>query len=386
MKKQLLIFLTILLGIHAFPELKYIEIGTKQNLPMIQIKTVEDFEAIIKAYDISLIFLQSDSYSKVGSSSVSNFSDAFVIAGNTYFLFSLEGYKTLADYKKGKGEGYKNSSDYEKAKKLGIENGEFFYYTERNSFKNLEDAEDAYKKGFVLYETFRNRPRTENLFPKVPAQNQKILIEENPKNKESDAYYEAQKRGYENYEDYKEYLDYTAKGFNTKDEAILAKSKGFSQADEFKTATAAGFIDKDEYKTAEKLGLTSKSDFIKYNEITTSINNIVENQRLNKKDSAVYYFIQNLQKGDYALSALSKSLIKDYDFYSTELKNSLDLYINDIKSKREYDQKLQDRKKKNNILNIPSFFTENELRIFFNLVSDPQLGSYSSQTEIFKKN
>ena len=79
-------------------------------------------------------------------------------------------------------------------------------------------------------------------------------------------------------------------------------------------------------------------------------------------------------------------MIKDYDFYSTELKNSLDLYINDIKSKREYDQKLQDRKKKNNILNIPSFFTENELRIFFNLVSDPQLGSYSSQTEIFKKN
>ena len=353
---------------------------------MIQIKTIEDFEAIIKAYDISLIFLQSDSYSKLGSSSVSNFSDAFVIAGNTYFLFSLEGYKTLADYKKGKGEGYKNPSDYEKAKQLGIENGEFFYYCERNSFTNLEDAEDAYKNGFVLYESFRKRTVPENLFPKGPAQNQKILIEGNPKNKESDAYYEAQKRGYVNYVDYKEYLDYTAKGFNTKDEAILAKSKGFSQADEFKTATAAGFVDKDEYKAAEKLGLTTKSDFIKYNEITTSINNIVENQRLNKKDSAIYYFIQSLQKGDYALSALSKSLIKDYDFYSTELKNSLDLYINDIKSKREYDQKLQDRKKKNNILNIPSFFTENELRIFLNLVSDPQLGSYSSQTEIFKKN
>lgn len=386
MKKQLLIFLTILLGIHAFPELKYIEIDSKQNLPMIQIKTVEDFEAIIKTYDISLIFLQSDSYSKLGSSSVSNFSDAFVIAENTYFLFPLEGYKTLADYKIGKSEGYKNSSDFEKAKQFGIENGEFFYYCERNSFTKLEDAEDAYKNGFVLYETFRNRPRTENLFPKAPAQNQKILIEGNPKNKESEAYYEAKKLGYVNYVDYKEYLDYTTRGFNTKDESILAKSKGFSQADEFKTATAAGFVDKDEYKAAEKLGLTTKSDFIKYNEITTSINNIVENQRLNKKDSAIYYFIQNLQKGDYALSALSKSLIKDYDFYSTELKNSLDLYINDIKSKREYDQKLQDRKKKNNILNIPIFFTENELRIFFNLVSDPQLGSYSSQTEIFKKN
>ena len=383
MKKQLLIFLTILLGIHAFSELKYIEIGTKQNLPMIQIKTVEDFEAIIKTYDISLIFLQSDSLSKLGSS---NSSEAFVIAENTYFLFPLEGYKTLADYKKGKSEGYKNSSDFEKAKQLGIENGEFFYYCERNSFTKLEDAEDAYKNGFVLYESFRKRTVPENLFPKAPAQNQKILIEGNPKNKESEAYYEAKKLGYVNYVDYKEYLDYTTRGFNTKDESILAKSKGFSQAEEFKTATAAGFVDKDEYKAAEKLGLTTKSDFIKYNEITTSINNIVENQRLNKKDSAIYYFIQNLQKGDYALSALSKSLIKDYDFYSTELKNSLDLYINDIKSKREYDQKLQDRKKKNNILNIPNFFTENELRIFFNLVSDPQLGSYSSQTEIFKKN
>ena len=55
MKKQLLTVFTILFGIHAFPELKYIEIDSKQNLPMIRIKTVDDFEAIIKAYDISLI-------------------------------------------------------------------------------------------------------------------------------------------------------------------------------------------------------------------------------------------------------------------------------------------------------------------------------------------
>lgn len=126
------VILMFVSGIHAFPEQIYIEIGSKQNLPMIRIKTVEDFEAIIKAYDISLIFLQYDSDPNFGASSSPKSSDAFVIVGNTYFAFSLEGYKTLADYKIGKSEGYKNSADYEKAKKLGIENGEFFYYCERN--------------------------------------------------------------------------------------------------------------------------------------------------------------------------------------------------------------------------------------------------------------
>ena len=127
------VILMFVSGIHAFPEQRYIEIGSKQNLPMIRIKTVEDFEAIIKAYDISLIFLQYDSNPNFGASSSPKSSDAFVIVGNTYFAFSLEGYKTLADYKKGKSEGYKNSSDYEKAKQLGIENGEFFYYCEMKS-------------------------------------------------------------------------------------------------------------------------------------------------------------------------------------------------------------------------------------------------------------
>lgn len=228
MKKQLLIFLTILLGIHAFSELKYIEIGTKQNLPMIQIKTVEDFEAIIKTYDISLIFLQSDSLSKLGSS---NSSEAFVIAENTYFLFPLEGYKTLADYKKGKSEGYKNSSDFEKAKQLGIENGEFFYYCERNSFTKLEDAEDAYKNGFVLYSIAKKQSSVEKMFSPI----EKLLVfnENPPQNKESEAYYEAKKLGYENYEDYKKYLDYTAKGFKTRENMLIAENNGFEKGEDY---------------------------------------------------------------------------------------------------------------------------------------------------------
>ena len=266
MKKQLLIFLTILLGIHAFPELKYIEIDSKQNLPMIRIKTVDDFEAIIKAYDISLIFLQSDSLSKLGSS---NSSEAFVIAENTYFLFPLEGYKTLADYKKGKSEGYKNSSDFEKAKQLGIENGEFFYYCERNSFTKLEDAEDAYKNGFVLYSTVKKQSSVEKMIS--PLQSLIVFNENPPKNKESEAYYEAKELGYVNYVDYKEYLDYTSKGFKTKEDMQIANNNGFEKEDDYYNAKKKGVESYDEYELTNfsspirsEYSLTNNSDTLNF--------------------------------------------------------------------------------------------------------------------------
>ncbi|MBB5224734.1 M23 family metallopeptidase [Treponema ruminis] len=269
MKRILFIIQIIILGIHAFPELKYIEIDSKQNLPMIRIKTVDDFEAIIKAYDISLIFLQSDSYSKPGSSTVPKSSDAFVIAGNTYFIFSLEGYKTLADYKKGKSEGYKNPSDYEKAKQLGIENGEFFYYCERNSFTNLEDAEDAYKNGFVLYSTVKKQSSVEKMVS--PLQSLIVFNENPPKNKESEAYYGAKELGYVNYVDYKDYLDYTSKGFKTKEDSQIAENNGFEKGDDYYNAKEKGIESYDDYELTNfsspiksEYTLSEKSDVLNF--------------------------------------------------------------------------------------------------------------------------
>ena len=382
MKRIFAIIAAIFLTNCAFADLKYIEIESKQNLPMIRIKTIEDFEAIINAYDISLVFLQYDSDLRPGFNSVSKNSEAFIIAGNTYFVFSMEGYKTLSDYKSGKTANFKTSSDYEKAKSLGIGNAEFFYYYDRNSFQNINDANNAYKNGFVFYTAFRTQSASEQVFS---SSNKLVFNENNPRNNESEAYYEAKKLGYVNYTDYKEYKDYTAKGFITKEEYLSAKAKGFYNADEVKTAEEAGFINKEEFTNAQKLGLKTKSDFTDYTEITVSIDKISKDAKIEKKNAIVVYFMNKLPKGEMSLSVLSNTLKDDFSENSPELRKALNFYANDVKNQGEYDKKQRDRYSRNQTIDIANLFYTENLKKFFKEVNISQIGSYNENTEIFRR-
>lgn len=386
MKKFFSKILIALLSFSAFSELKYVEICSIQNLPVIKIKTIEDFEEIIKNYNIPIVFIKHDSETKPSFQSSAKFTDnseALVLTGNTYFTFNLEGYNTLADYKAGNNANFKNSTDYMRAKSLGIENSEFFYYYSRNSFRNIEDANNAYKSGFVFYKVFRQVTPSEKMF--LQSQKQLVLNENISRNEESDKYYDAKKLGYNDYSSYKEYIDYTANGFKTKDEYLLAKSKGFYRATDFKTATDAGFSDGEEYNEALKLGLKTKSDLTAFTEITSSIDKIISEKKSNKMNATIYYFIHCLPKGEMSISVLSKSLEETYSSNSDELKNALNIYENDLKNQRELEQKRQDRKKTKNLLNINTFFSTNNLKKFFNDNDISMLGSYSEKTEIFKR-
>lgn len=377
MKKFIILILTFFNIFNAFAELRYIEIDSKQNLPMIRIKKIDDFEAIINAYDISLIFLQTDLDSRYDWSS-SKISDAFVIGGNSYFVFNIEGYATLADYKAGKSAIYETAYDYSKAKSLGIDNSEFFYFYSRNSFQSIEDAKDAYKNGFVLYAAFREKNREEKMNRNYSYESD-FIYNKNPQNKESEAYYDAKKLGYQNYTDYKEYLDYTAKGFKSKDEYLLAKSKGFSTAQDYTTATKAGFIDNNEYQKAKKLGLNKKSDFVSYNEITNTIDKIITDKKIDKKSALTYYFIQNLPKSENAISALSKILSDSFNANSAELKKALNFYANDVQTARNQNRQNRDQ------TNITSLFSESSLQYFFKNVDINQIGYYNNKSEIFRR-
>ncbi|HAC32058.1 MAG TPA: hypothetical protein DCF70_05470 [Treponema sp.] len=388
MKRFFVILMTLFLSLNAFAELKYIEISSKQNLPMVRIKTIEDFEAIIRNYDISLVFLQYDIETRPSSAlsfqPLTKSNEAFVIAENTYFIFSLEGYKTLADYKAGKNSNYKSAYDYEQAKSLGIDDAEFFYYYTRNSFHNVADANEAYKNGFVLYKAFKSETNF------ISGQKYLAVIENNPKNQESDAYYEAKKMGYANYKDYKEYLNYSAKGFKTKDEYQAAKSKGFSNAGEEKTATEAGFTNNEEYSDAKSLGLNTKSDFTTYKEITRAIDNIIEERKLPKKHATLYYFIQKLPKSECAISILSKTLTDNYNENSPELKNALNSYLKTgpvQQANKTTKAKIKPRASSPypQITNNSDLFSETRLKEFFASIDISQLGTYSSDSEIFKK-
>ena len=124
-------------------EIKYVTITSRQNLPVITVETIDDFEAIINAYSIPIAYLYFDSTSHEKST-------LLVAAEGTYFSLPLEGYKTLSDYRKGTTAKYKNGADYYKAQSLGVTDAAFFYYYSRNHFESLKDAELAYRNGFVL--------------------------------------------------------------------------------------------------------------------------------------------------------------------------------------------------------------------------------------------
>jgi hypothetical protein len=291
----------------------------------------------------------------------------------------MEGYKTLADYKSGKAANFKNSEDYEKSKSQGIEDTEFFYYCERNSFRAPEDAEDAYKNGFVLYTTLR----TEKNY--MSGQKYTRVTENTPRNQESETYYNAKKLDFTNYADYKEYLDYTAKGFRTKDEYLDAKAKGFSNAEDEKNAREAGFTNNEEYSEAKRLGLKTESDYVIYKEITREIDRIIYGRKIPKKYATVYYFIQGLPKSECAISVLSKTLTDAYNANSTEVKNALDSYFKAGTAPQKSNTYFNTKRTQPQINSIANLFSESQLKEFFTSTDISALGSYSSQSEIFKK-
>ena len=68
-----------------FSEIRYIEIDSIKNVPVIEIKLEEDFEAIINEYGIKIGYLQKNSSE----------STLFVIADSVYFSFPLKGVYTM---------------------------------------------------------------------------------------------------------------------------------------------------------------------------------------------------------------------------------------------------------------------------------------------------
>ncbi len=390
MRRLFSVFIVVLLACcSASGEIKYIEIGDTNNLPTVWIKNIDDFDAMIKNHGVSTVFLW------MGTNNVSKdvVSTAIIKAGDMYYAFKLEGYKTIADYEAGKNADFKSAEDYMKAKELGIFESDFYYYYARNSFEKVEDARDAYKNGFVDVSQIDNRNSREKRQDKLSglAKGAASLFrydyDERLNKADSQIYYEAKELGYNNFADYDEYLYYTAKGFKDKSTYLTAKSKGFEGAELFNRAMEAGFTDKSDYDEAQKLGLNTKSDLNEYNEISQSIDKLIADKKLNKKDAATYYFIKKVSKGDYAVSALSKMLVEDcvQNFnQKTSLTSALNKHFADSNSSERY----YDRYRSESVLpfqNPQSCFDDATLKDFFTRVDISQLGSYNKKTEIFKK-
>ncbi len=344
------IILIFMFSIPVFA-IRYIDVSSVKNVPLITVKSIEDFEEIIGTYQISFVYRVSikeegkrsnNSYSYDNERKYDSIKNTlFVMANGTYFSFFADEYATIADYKTGSATGFKKGSDFNNARKLGIESSDFYYWYSDNHFRSIEDAFDAYKKGFI--------------------------------SAKSEDYYKAKELGYSSYPDYKLYCDYTNAGFKTKDEWETAKKAGFTYAELFHKATDAGFKTKSEYEAAQKVGLQDNKDsYDFYVSITNSIDKIVEKDKLSKKEAFVLTLLQSFPKGEMSISVLS-SRLQDMINKKRDVKNPLRNFIFD------------DSQRTHSYSDVSQLLTSSELKAFFSAVDISKLGSYDKKTEIFKK-
>ncbi len=389
MRRIFSVFIVVLLACcSASGEIKYIEIDNTNNLPTVWIKNIDDFDAMIKNQSVSTVFLWAGT--NIVSKDVST--TAIIKAGDMYYAYNLDGYKTIADYKAGKSANFKSAEDYMKAKDLGISESDFYYYYARNTFEKVEDASDAYKNGFVDLSQIDNRNYREKRGDKLSglAKGAASILrsdyDERLNKADSQIYYDAKGLGYNNFADYDEYLYYAAKGFKDKNEYLLAKSKGFERAELFNQAMEAGFTDKSEYGEAKTLGVKNKADLEKYKKISTAIDKLITDKKLNKDDAILYYLIQQVPKGEYAVSALSKTLRENFEQdrsqNSRELNSALNRYFsNNNPMSYEGVQYLIERRLESFLRGIDTA----NLGLPNKGIDISQLGSYNKKTEIFKK-
>lgn len=376
--KRIFIILTIflILGVSAFCEIRYIEIDSIKNVPVIEIKKIDDFEAIINEYGVRIGYLQKT----IDSSSKNNKKDMdglmlYIIADSVYFSFSMKGYVTLSDFKKGEALKFQNGADYNKALALGFDNSEIYYYYTKNSFHSAKDCEDAYRNGFI-----NTNVRNEGSISAYTYGNSKT---------DSDVYYNAKNAGYSNYADYREYLDYTNQGFKSKSDWLLAKTNGFDKGKDYYAALENGFDNFEDYNTARDLGLIFNKDYQTYKLITIEMEKISRDKKLKKKDAIIYYYIQNLPKGEMALSALPDLLVELFNEQTEELRNALDLWYSDISSinevKSQQEQYDYNKNFKKRMISIKTVFSQTAISDFLTTVDLTSIGSYNSKNQIFKK-
>lgn len=346
-----------------FSEIRYIEIDSIKNVPVIEIKKIEDFEAIINEYGVRIGYLQkSIDSSQTGKKQYDGLT-LYIIVDSVYFSFPMKGYLTLTDYKNGTAKKFENGSDYNKAVSLGFDSSEVYYYYKRNSFSSVEDCLDAFKNGFV--DTRKN--------------------DYGSRADDSTAYYNAKKLGYSNYSDYSEYIEYTNKGFNNKADWQIAKAKGFDKGTDYYKATENGFSDYPSFNTARGVGLSTNEDYQKYNQIVSNIERNMKEKNLEKKDAIIYYYIQNLPKGEMAISALVSSMEELYNTQSENLSKAMDFWYSNMKYQDGSAYKNDSRFTNTKIMKIKTLFSQQSLVDFLSTEDISELGTFNKKTEIFKR-
>ena len=147
-------------------EIKYIEITSIQNAPLIKVSSFSDFETLMTKNNADTVYFLKSS------------NEVLIYAGGIFYSCSLKGYTSIADLKKAESAGFKNSydfydaigrgfslsKDYEDAKTLGLKTYDQLkkYRDMISPVEKISREKSLDKKNAVIYYFIQNLPKTES--------------------------------------------------------------------------------------------------------------------------------------------------------------------------------------------------------------------------------
>ncbi|MBR6193425.1 MAG: hypothetical protein IKQ66_04595 [Treponema sp.] len=166
-KNLSLIFAAILISsVAEAAEIKYIEITSIQNAPLIKVSSVSDFESLMTKYNSDTVYFFKST------------NEVLINVGGMFYSCSLKGYTSIDDYKKAETAGFKSSrdfydavgkgftvsKDYEDAKSLGLKTYDQLkkYRDMISPIEKISHEKSLDKKNAVIYYFIQNLPKTES--------------------------------------------------------------------------------------------------------------------------------------------------------------------------------------------------------------------------------
>ena len=385
-RKKIASILIFAFSFLAFADLRYREVSEISGGTIVAVEKIEEFESIIKENAVKEgLFLSPK---------------VFISLKGTLYSFDLVGFKTIDDYKQGMEKGFEKGNEWYEAKKLKSKDATLYHFYKANNFKQVKDCEDAYKNGF------------EYAVKKM----QYFHLSTNASS-DSDVYYEAKEKGYKNFDEWKEYLTWTSQGYKSKADYDSATEKGFTRRYEYYDAVSKGFNNYAEYRFAQGMGLGAKNELDTYKNIVFSVEKIIarfvlEEKNINRHTAFVYFLLEKVSEKELSLSKLSEKLNLFCDEFSEELLRKLSDYIsysfidgyhtisntewNFLLNSTWYDawEKRYEMRTdsgtgvsyapRRNGSGIRELLNEPSLDAFFKMIDISALGTYDSNTEIFR--
>lgn len=360
MRRLFAVLFLVFCVLPACAEVEYVEVASVRNVPIVELRTIEDVQVVARKNGISVFYLEV--VKGVHGQQVKG-PILHIFADGLCFSFPLDGYLTVDDYVAGTKLAFKDGNDYNESKELGFADSAMYYFYKQNKFESVEDCKDAWKKGFndPNFREWANKSGF-GFYP--------------PSGNDSRAYYHAKKLGAADYADFQELYQIERKGFKSRADFQKATRLGFDGGGEYYVAMEGGFPNNEEYKKAKDMRLGTFKEYTAYNSVVKSVEEIRNAQKISLADSFVYEYLRQLPKGQMSLSVLSRTLLELCAKDGDAVLAALDSYC-----RKESDP----ASRLSNNGTIKALLSESGLTKFFGVVDIGKIGKYDVSSGIFTR-